>query len=154
LAVKSGDLVIGTGVIENLYLRPGNNSVSIRGKADIQTVLKNLSSILAYQAPYIRNGFLALTTQITDISYENKTVPYYTEEMGSLPLTAQIPLLGLVINTIKGYMNNPNATNGTGLLSELGNATGSPGGLSGLLNNTELMENVARRHLEHLMLKL
>lgn len=149
--VKSGDLVIGTGVIENLFIRPGNNSVTIRGQADLKTILKNLSSILAYQAPYIRNGFLSVTTQVTDISYENNTVPYYTEEMGNLPLNAEIPILGLVINTIKGFMNNPNATNGTGLLSALGNATGSPGGLSGLLNNTALVENVARRHLEHML---
>ncbi|KAL1963085.1 hypothetical protein VTN77DRAFT_8731 [Rasamsonia byssochlamydoides] len=158
--VLSGNLVIGTATIENLWIRPGNNSVVIRGKADLATILRNLSSILQTQAAAIRNGYIELTTKVTEITYEGSLVPYYTNSMADLPLTAQVPILGLIINTLKTFLSSPAATNGEGLLGAL-NLTGvlngtagtaaAGGGLSGLLNDTSALERIARRHLEHLM---
>lgn len=152
--VLSGDLVIGKAVMENLWIRPGNNSVTIRGQADLATILHNLPQILKSQAAALRNGYLELTTRVTEITYEGELVPYYTNSMADLPLTAQIPILGLIVNTLKTFLASPAAKNGQGLLGAL-NATGvlegSGSGLAGLLNDTDALERVARRHLEHLM---
>lgn len=153
--ILSGNLSIGTGVIENLYLKPGNNSVQIRGTANLTTILDNLSTIIADQAQYIKNGYLALTTVVTDITQNGTTVPYYTEEMSKLPLTAQTPLLGLLINTLKGYLGS-GAANSTNLTSILDNATqtddtSSSKSVRDVLHNTTEFELIARRHLEELV---
>jgi hypothetical protein len=155
--VLSGDLVIGTSVIENLWIHPGNNSVTIRGKADLATILNNLPQIIQTQAPYIRNGYIALTTRVTNITYEGSVVPYYTSAMSQLPLVAEIPILGLLINTIKTFLASPAASNGQGLLGAmnltgiLNSTSGTGGELGGLLNDTKTLEHFARRSVEHLM---
>lgn len=136
-------------MMENLYLRPGNNSVQIRGVANLTTVLDNLGSLIAQQGPYIKNGYLSLTTRVTDISYNGSTVPYYTEEMGNLPLTAQTPLLGLLLNTLSGFLHS-SAANSTNLTSILANITHNNAIHSDVLNNATHLELVARRHLEKL----
>ncbi|RAO64653.1 uncharacterized protein BHQ10_000665 [Talaromyces amestolkiae] len=151
--IKAGNLTIGKGIIENLYLKPGNNSVQIRGTANLTTILDNLSSLIAQQKEYIKNGYLSLTTQVTDISYNGSTVPYYTEEMGNLPLTAQTPLLGLLLNTLSGFLHS-GAANTTNLTSILKNYTSNRvtrDNTDDILNNATQLEVVARHHLERLV---
>jgi hypothetical protein len=158
LNILSGDIVIGTGVIENLVLAPGNNTVQIRGVANLTTIIDNLSTIISQQGPYIKNGYLALTSQVTDITYNGSTVPYYTEEMSKISLTAQTPLLGVFINTLQGLLSSE-AANGTNLTAALENATESEVSSSSsdkvkrfrdVLDNATEFELVARSHLERL----
>lgn len=160
--VLSGDLIIGTAMIENLVIRPGNNSITIRGNTDLATIIHNLPKIIQDQRQNIRNGYLALTTRVTNITYEGTVVPYYTNAMGELPLTAQIPILGLIINTIKTFLASPAAASGqgllgamnlTGILNETSSAGGGGGGLGSLLNITSdsALEGIAKRGLEHLL---
>ncbi|EEA27255.1 conserved hypothetical protein [Talaromyces marneffei ATCC 18224] len=153
LDIMAGNLTIGKGVIKNLYLKPGNNSVQIRGTANLTTILDNLGSLIAQQREYIRNGYLSLTTQVTDISYNGSTVPYYTEEMSKLALTAQTPLLGLLLNTLSGFLHS-GAANTTNLTSILANYTSNRvtrDNSDDLLNNATQLEVVARHHLERLV---
>lgn len=134
-------------------MKPGNNSVQIRGTANLTTILDNLSSLIAQQKEYIKNGYLSLTTQVTDISYNGSTVPYYTEEMGNLPLTAQTPLLGLLLNTLSGFLHS-GAANTTNLTSILKNYTShrvTRDNTDDILNNATQLEVVARHHLERLV---
>lgn len=150
--ILSGDIVIGNGLIENLYLKPGNNSVSISGTANVTTLLKNIRPILAYQAPYIRNGYLQLTTRVTDISYNGTTVPYYTEEMGKLPLVAETPLLGMLLNTLKDLIHS--AVNQT-LIDEIkskihDNHVDMHKRWADVADNSTELERIATRFLEAL----
>lgn len=151
--IKAGNLTIGKGVIENLYLKPGNNSVQIRGTANLTTILDNLGSLIAQQKQYLKNGYLSLTTQVTDISYNGSTVAYYTEEMGKLPLTAQTPLLGLLLNTLSGFLHSgaANTTNLTSILSNYTNNRVTRDHTDDILNNATKLEVIARHHLERLV---
>lgn len=149
----AGNITIGKGLIENLYLTPGNNSIQIRGTANLTTILDNVGSLIAQQKEYIKNGYLSLTTRVTDISYNGSTVPYYTEEMGKLPLTAQTPLLGLLLNTLSGFLHS-SAANSTNLTSILANYTHNHPTRDyshDILNNATQLEIVARHHLERLV---
>ncbi|CRG86116.1 hypothetical protein PISL3812_03119 [Talaromyces islandicus] len=151
--ILSGDLKIATGYIENLFLKPGNNSFSIRGTANITTLLHNIKPVLAYQAPFIKNGYLQLTTRVTNIKYNGSTVPYYTEEMGKLPLVAETPLLGLLIDTLKGALGSA-ATNKT-LVQEVKakiheNHVDMHKRWADVADNSTELELVARHHLETL----
>lgn len=117
------------------------------------TILDNLSSLIAQQGQYIKNGYLSLTTQVTDISYNGSTVPYYTEEMGNLPLTAQTPLLGLLLNTLSGFLHSgaANTTNLTSILANYTNTRVTRDNKDDILNNATKLEVVARHHLERLV---
>jgi hypothetical protein len=152
--ILSGNFTIATGLIENLYIRPGNNSISIRGKANLTNLIANIDEVLKYQSPYIKNGKLSLTTRVTDIKYNGSTVPYYTAEMGKLYLTAQTPLLGLLLNTITGLLHGP-GINST-LVQEVKNKLhGNHGSLQStlgdLVDNSTKLESLTRRHLEDLV---
>ncbi|OKL63371.1 hypothetical protein UA08_01697 [Talaromyces atroroseus] len=156
LNILSGDIVIGTGVIENLLLRPGNNTVQIRGTANLTTIMDNLSTIISQQGPYIKNGYLALTSQVTDISYNGSNVPYYTEEMSKVSLTAQTPLLGMVLSTLQGFLSSE-AANGTNLTATLENSieadysrSNSVKRIRDVLDNSTEIELITRNHLERL----
>ncbi|KAH8694961.1 hypothetical protein BGW36DRAFT_428860 [Talaromyces proteolyticus] len=151
--IMSGDLVIATGMIENLFLQPGNNTFAIRGKANLTNLIENLGDLLKYQGPYIKNGNLELTTHVTNIEYNGSRVPYYSDEMGKLPLTAQTPVLGLLLNTLKGFLHG-NGTNAT-LVQEVRNKINQNHAdihtrFSDIVNNSTELELVARDHLETL----
>lgn len=115
LDLKSGDLVIGNATIDNLVLRPGNHSNPVRGRLDLKTVLKNLGPVLQSQKDSIRNGYLSLDSVTKTVVYEGVEVPYYTNVMKDLTLTAKIPIGGLLVNTLRGIFNK----NGTNILDQL-----------------------------------
>ena len=145
--------MIGQGVIENLYLTPGNNSVQIRGTANLTAILDNISTIISQQAQYIRNGYLSLTTKVTEITYNSSRVPYYSDEMSTFALTAQTPLLGLLLNTLSGFLHS-NATNATSVLNgsnEHSTRSTSTNILEGIPTDSTELELIARHHLERLI---
>ncbi|KUL81439.1 hypothetical protein ZTR_09545 [Talaromyces verruculosus] len=152
--IQAGDILIGQGVIENLYLTPGNNSVQIRGTANLTAILDNISTIISQQAQYIRDGYLSLTTKVTEITYNGSRVPYYSDEMSTLTLTAQTPLLGLLLNTLSGFLHS-NATNVTSVLAngskEHSTRSTSTNTLEGIPTDSTELELIARHHLERLI---
>ena len=124
--------MIGTGTINNIFLRPGNNTVQVRGVTNLTTILDNLKSILAQQSQYIQSGCLSLTTTITDISYNGSSIPYYTEEMG------------ILLNSLQG-------SNITGLISSLEGSNTKEMSLRDALHNSTELELFARRYLNYLI---
>ncbi|KAK1148741.1 hypothetical protein N8T08_008626 [Aspergillus melleus] len=110
LDVKSGDLVIGNATLDNLILRPGNHSTPVHGMLDLRVLIKNLRSVLATQLESIRDGTLTLDTVGKTVFYDGTEVPYYTNVMKNLTMTAQVPLAGLITNTLRGVLR-PNGTN-------------------------------------------
>jgi hypothetical protein len=146
--------VIGQGVIENVYLTPGNNSVQIRGRANFTAILDNISTIISKQAQYIRNGYLSLTTKVTEITYNGSRVPYYSDEMSTLALTAQTPLLELLLNTLSGFLHS-NATNVTSALAngskEHSTRSMSTNILKGIPTDSTELELIASYHLKRLI---
>jgi hypothetical protein len=133
LDIKSGDLVIGNATIDNLVLRPGNHSNPIRGTLDLKTVLKNLGPILQSQKDSIRNGYLTLDTVTKSVVYDGVEVPYYTNVMRNLTLTSQIPIGGLLVNTLRGMFNK----NGTNILDQMNITDSSSGSFSSALSELQ-----------------
>lgn len=128
LDLKSGDLVIGNATIDNLVLKPGNHSTPVHGIIDIRLLLKNLLTILQTQASSIKNGYLTLTTVGKTVVYDGVEVPYYTEVMRNLTMSAQVPLSGLITNTLRGVLHGDGGNNiFANLTDNLG--SGSGGGL-------------------------
>ncbi|KAF7183961.1 hypothetical protein CNMCM7691_004451 [Aspergillus felis] len=134
LDLKSGDLVIGNATIDNLVLRPGNHSNPVRGKLDLGTVLKNLGPVLQSQKDSLRNGYLTLDTVAKSIVYDGVEVPYYTNVMKDLTLSAKVPIGGLLVNTLRGIFHK----NGTNILSQMNiTDSSSSGNTSGLLSELQ-----------------
>lgn len=148
-----------------MVINPGNNTYSLRGVADLKTLISNLGSIIKCQAPALRNGYLQLTSKVTNITWEDEVVPYYLSAIGGISLTAETSLLGLIISTLKGILNSPAASKPGGLLGGL-NSTGILNGtslaalhslssrnmLSHLVDNEpEVLESLAKRYLENFL---
>jgi hypothetical protein len=164
MSILTCDLVIGQAHIENLLIRPGNNSISLRGVVNTTTINSNLGKILKCEGPAIKNGLLQLSARVTDIVWGGAQVPYLVQAMGAVPLTTEISLLGAIINTLRGILNGPTASgilgglNGTGILNETGLETSalsslqSRNVLSHLMDNEpDLLKGLTRRHLERLL---
>ncbi|RAH40654.1 DUF3712 domain-containing protein [Aspergillus brunneoviolaceus CBS 621.78] len=115
LNLYSNTLLVGNVTLDNLTLTPGNHSTPVRGVFDLGKVITNLGRVLRDQRAAIKRGYLDLTTVGTDVTYDGVQVPYYTEVMRNLTMTAQVPLGKLVENTLRGVL----VRNGTNLLAGL-----------------------------------
>lgn len=131
LDVKSGDLVIGNATIENLTLKPGNHANPMTGILDLGLILRNIGTVLADQGSSIKeNGSLSLVSTTRTVTWNGTQVPYYTTVMSELPLTATLPILDTLRNTIKSYLGSSGNRNWTEIIANLKNHTGSESGSS------------------------
>ncbi|PYH78351.1 hypothetical protein BO82DRAFT_342919 [Aspergillus uvarum CBS 121591] len=115
LNLYSNTLLVGNVTLDNLTLTPGNHSTPVCGVFDLGKVIANLGRVLRDQRDAIKRGYLDLTTVGTDVTYEGVQVPYYTDVMRNLTMTAQVPLGKLVENTLRGVL----VRNGTNVLTGL-----------------------------------
>lgn len=120
LDLKSGntDLVIGNATVEDVTLRPGNNTFPLRGVLDVKTVIRNLTEVLASQGSSIATGSLSLTAVTKSITFNGTQIPYYTKVLGSLPLVAKVGLGDILKNTL-GHLGSSGTLNLTGASSGL-----------------------------------
>ncbi|RAL09221.1 DUF3712 domain-containing protein [Aspergillus homomorphus CBS 101889] len=116
LNLYSNTTLLGNVTLSNLTLKPGNHSTPVRGHFDLRKLLANLGTVLRDQREAIKSGYLDLTTVGTDVVYDGVRVPYYTDVMRNLTMTAQVPLGKLVENTLRGVL----VRNGTTVLGGLG----------------------------------
>ncbi|KAH8699234.1 hypothetical protein BGW36DRAFT_426906 [Talaromyces proteolyticus] len=144
LNLKAADFVLGQGVIENVVLKPGNNTVDIKGSLSIATVLDNLISIAAAEKSAILKGNLELSASGNATIYEGVHITYYESVLNSLVMTADVPILEVLSDTISGLVGS-NTT-----LSALLNGTNST--LSRLLNGT--LESVGQSEVYGALTKL
>ncbi|KAJ5552740.1 hypothetical protein N7494_002118 [Penicillium frequentans] len=110
LDVKAGDLVIGNATLEDVTLRPGDNIFPLRGVLDIKTVIKNLAAVIKAEASAIKAGNLTINAVTTSIVWNGTLVPYYTDILKELTLTASIGLGGVLKNTINYLKSEGNLT--------------------------------------------
>ena len=100
---------------------------------DLKVLIKNLVPILQTQASSLKNGYLSLDTVGKSVVYDGVEVPYYTEVMRNLTMTAQVPLGGLITNTLRGLLHDDSGTNIFANLTD--NSDTNSGGGGGLLSN-------------------
>ncbi|CAG8251637.1 unnamed protein product [Penicillium salamii] len=120
LDLKSGDtdLVIGNATVEDVILRPRNNTFPLRGVIDLKKIVANLLDVLESQSSAIRTGSLSLTAVTRTIVSNGTLIPYYTNVLGSLPLVANVGIGDVLKNTLK-YLGTESNLNLTGALSGL-----------------------------------
>ena len=102
--LKSQDLVLGQATILNVVLKPGNNTVSLRGNLDIDKVLDNFSDIVESQRDALQNGELELTATGNSTTYNGVHIPYYETILRGLDLTARVPIMKILFGTVEGMM--------------------------------------------------
>lgn len=136
LDLWSGDLLIGNATIKDLVIKPGNHTYPLRGILDIKTVMQNLQQVIASQRDALRNGNIALKSTGNLVTYEGVTVDYYTRIMKNLTLTAQIPVMQVLQNTLHDLFH----FNGTNPLASL-NLTDSANDIGGSSNLLDSLNN-------------
>jgi hypothetical protein len=118
LDLKSGDtdLIIGNATVDNVTLRPGNNTFPLKGVLDLKTVISNLTEVISSQSSSLMNGNLALTAMTRTIVSNGTLIPYYTNVLSQLPLVANVGIGDVLKNTL-AYLGSNDNLNLTGPLS-------------------------------------
>lgn len=106
LNLMSSDLIIGQATILNVVLKPGNNTVALRGRVDTTTVLENLSEILTVQKAALMDGDLELSASGNSTIYNGVHIKYYEQVLNNLTLITRVPILQILGGTLEGLLNN------------------------------------------------
>lgn len=119
--LKSDDLILGQATIFNVLLKPGNNTVSLRGHLEIQTVIENFSRIFSSQKEAILNGDIQLSASGNSTIYNGNHISYYEEILNELTLTARVPIMKALLETVEGMASDSDIGNA---LSQVSDALG------------------------------
>lgn len=143
LDLKSGDtdLIIGNATVDNVTLRPGNNTFPLKGVLDLKTIISNLTEVISSQSSSLLNGNLALTAMTRTIVTNGTLIPYYTNVLGQLPLVANVGIGDVLKNTL-GYLGSNDNLNLTGALSGITDNTRRRA-LTGLVGNSNAFNRIA-----------
>ena len=133
LDVKSGDLVIGNTTLTDVTLVPGSNTFPLAGILDLGTIVSHLGEVISSQASLLKAGNLTLDTVTRSVTWNSTRVPYYTEVMSQLTLTANVPIAGLLKNSIHNLIGSSDDV--SALLRSSSDSSGISS-ISSPLNNT------------------
>ena len=124
-------MVLGEALIQNVILKPGNNTVALSGRIDLRKVLQNLSEIVAAQREALSDGEIELSATGNKTIYDGQHIPYFERVLNNLTLTARVPIMRVMMDTLQGL----GSANGTGSVWEKIESLGNGGGdLTGLLD--------------------
>lgn len=104
------DIALGLGIIHNLTLAPGNNTVPFLGHLDFRTLLTQLQRILRAEAQSLQEGVLTLWINGNSTIYHGQHIPYYETILQGLVLPTTIPIQQLLVGTLGGTLNNSAGT--------------------------------------------
>ncbi|OOQ89561.1 hypothetical protein PEBR_07759 [Penicillium brasilianum] len=112
LNLMSSGLIIGQATILNVILKPGNNTVALRGRMEIATVLENLSEILAAQMDALMDGELELSASGNSTIYNGVHIKYYEQVLNNLTILTRVPILEILGGTLQGLLNDTDSSLG------------------------------------------
>lgn len=135
LNLRSYDLIVGQATIQNVILRPGNNTVALSGEVDISTILDNLSDIIADQRSALLDGDIELSASGNSTVYNGVHIRYYEDVLNNLTLTTRVPILEVLSGTLQQLLDEDNN-------STIGNLVQNITSILGNVNNLET-DNVA-----------
>jgi hypothetical protein len=130
-----GGLIIGNGRLQNVVLSPGNNTLSIKATVDLKTAIQNLPIILLSQANALKSGNLEVSASGNSTICNGQHIPYYETVLNKLVVTAQLPVIQLLVDSLSGFLSTSNLTS---ILSGAVNSTDLLGILAGLSKNSTL----------------
>ncbi|KAL4894994.1 hypothetical protein BDV59DRAFT_211855 [Aspergillus ambiguus] len=134
LNLQSRDLVIGQALIQNVVLRPGNNTVDLSGRLDISTVFQNLGQILENNSEAIQDGNIELSASGNQTVYNGKHIPYFERVLNNLTITAAVPIVRVLLDTVQGLLGGDTSS----LLSDLGGMGNDLSNITNILGNSTL----------------
>ncbi|KAF7627403.1 hypothetical protein AFLA_002784 [Aspergillus flavus NRRL3357] len=95
LDLKIDDIILGNGTINNVLLKPGNNSVPLRAVVDIPNAIKNIAPILAAETNALSQGNVMISASGQSTIYEGEHIPYFEKVLNNLTISANVPILKL-----------------------------------------------------------
>ncbi|KAL4877061.1 hypothetical protein BJY04DRAFT_230887 [Aspergillus karnatakaensis] len=104
LNLKSGDIILGTALLPDVTLLPGNNSVGFTGKADINAALGNIGAILSSQTDALRNGEIELSASGNQTMFNGEHIEYFERVLNDLTITARVPILKILLDTVGDFL--------------------------------------------------
>jgi hypothetical protein len=123
-----GNITIGQGRIENVFLVPGNNSVPIRATFDLKTAIQHLGVILQAESDALTKGNVVISASGNSTVYNGVHIPYYEAILNNIFLTGEVPLIKILVDTLEQGLS----TNGS-LISSIVSALNGTSGLNSLL---------------------
>jgi hypothetical protein len=123
-----GNITIGQGKIENVFLVPGNNSVPIRATFDLKTSIQHLGVILQAESDALTKGNVVISASGNSTVYNGVHIPYYEAILNNIFLTGEVPLIKILVDTLEQGLS----TNGS-LISSIVSALNGTSGLNSLL---------------------
>lgn len=106
LNLKSEDLILGQATIYDVLLKPGNNTVSLKGHISIETIIDNFATIVSAQKDAILDGNIQLSASGNSTVYNGQHISYYEEILNGLTLTAQFPIIKALLGTFEGMASD------------------------------------------------
>lgn len=128
-------MVVGQATIQNVILRPGDNTVALSGEVDISTILDNLSDIISDQKAALLDGDIELSASGNSTVYNGVHIQYYEDVLNNLTLTTRVPILEVLSGTLQQLLDEDNN-------STIGNLVQNITSILGDVNNLET-DNVA-----------
>ncbi|KAJ5934088.1 hypothetical protein N7466_003635 [Penicillium verhagenii] len=108
LNLRSSELLVGQATITDVLLKPGNNSVSMRGTLDIPTIIDNIAGIISSQQTALLQGKLQLSASGNSTIYDGVHISYYEEVLNNLTITTQVPILEVLSGTLQNLVSTDN----------------------------------------------
>ncbi|KAL2824453.1 hypothetical protein BJY01DRAFT_165208 [Aspergillus pseudoustus] len=99
LNLKSGSIILGTALLPDVTLLPGNNSVGFTGIADINSALANIGPILASQTDALRDGEIELSASGNQTIFNGEHIRYFERVLNDLTITARVPIIKILLDT-------------------------------------------------------
>lgn len=95
---------VGHVYIDNMTLRPGNNSFSLSGNISQSPVLQAIQ-----ERPYCETGLIPFQLQGLDVTNHGQRLAYYADSLASTNQTVEIDVMA-ALNALGLTISCPNAT--------------------------------------------
>ncbi|KAL2823292.1 hypothetical protein BDW59DRAFT_180749 [Aspergillus cavernicola] len=106
LNLKSGSIILGTALLPDLTLLPGNNSIGFTGKADINAALSNIGLILSSQSDALRHGEIELSASGNQTIFNGEHIRYFERVLNDLTISARVSIIQILLDTVGNFMGS------------------------------------------------
>jgi len=123
--VMAGDINLGLVYIDNLDLKPGNNTPSFVGDFYFDALVPNLAAFMDSQRAALAEGMIELNATGNATFHNGRRIAYVEGVLNKKHIPFRIPATTLILNVVSGVLAG--GTNGTGLplLDTLGDVLGN-----------------------------
>lgn len=107
----------------------------LRATLNIRTVLENLLDIVGAQASALMDGKIEISASGNSTVYNGQHIPYFEEVLNNLTITARVPIMTILSDTLSGLRNSSVLDSLNGTLDSAGDLLGNIAKLSDILGD-------------------